>query len=87
MIEGCFFVKWYLRSKLDFKLAAKVLTLKLLVFADVRRDHPLDLLRLQQEAEAKVVHASIVAHNGQAFDFALEQASNKVFRDSTETKS
>src|SRR5260221_9644438 len=47
-------------------LFRSVLALELLVLAHIRRDHLLDLARLQQLAEAKAVHARIVGNHRQA---------------------
>lgn len=46
-----------LRRQLHFQLPRQILPLELLVLADVRRDHPLDLLGLKQQTQAEVVHA------------------------------
>ena len=43
------------------------LPLELLVLADVGRDHLADLAGLQQQAEAEVVDAGVVADDGQVF--------------------
>ena len=47
--------------ELDLELAREVLPLELLVLADVARDHLPDLLVAQQDAEAEVVDAAVVA--------------------------
>jgi hypothetical protein len=50
-----------LRRELDLELARQVLPLELLVLADVARDHLHDLLVSQQDPEAEVVDAAVVA--------------------------
>ena len=76
----------HLRSKLDLKLATKILPLELLVLPHVRRYHPSDLLLPQQQAEAEVVDARIVADDGQVFDLGGEEAADKVLWDSAEAE-
>ena len=50
-----------LRGQLDLELAVQVLALELLVLPDVRGDHPADPLVLEQDPEAPVVDAAVVA--------------------------
>ena len=50
-----------LRHQLDLDLAGQELPLELLVLADVGRDHLPDLPRLEQDADAEVVDAGVVA--------------------------
>lgn len=40
-----------------FQLPCQVLSLKLCILPDIWRDHPLDLLSLEQQAQAKVIHS------------------------------
>ena len=54
-----------LRHELDLELAAQELALELLVLADVGRDHLPDLPRLEQDADAEIVDAGVVADDGQ----------------------
>jgi hypothetical protein len=49
-----------LRREVQLEFAGQVLALELLVLADVRRDHLLDLARLQQLAQAEVVDPGVV---------------------------
>lgn len=46
-----------LRRQFHFQLPRQILPLELCVLADVRGDHPLDLLGLKQQTQAEVVHA------------------------------
>ena len=60
--------------------------LELCVLAHVGRDHALDLLLLEQEAEAEVVDAGVVADHGEAADFGGEEAGDEVLGDAAEAK-
>jgi hypothetical protein len=54
-----------LRREFEFELTREVLPLKQGVLADITRDHALDLTRLQQDAESKVLDARVVRHHRQ----------------------
>lgn len=50
---------WYetnLWCQFHFQLSRQILSLELCILTDIRRDHPLDLLGLEQQTQAKVVH-------------------------------
>ena len=68
-----------LRHQLDFDLAAQELALELLVLADVGGDHLLDLPGAQEQAGAEVVHAGVVADDGEAPGAAVVERANQVF--------
>lgn len=70
-----------LRGELNLQLSCQVLPLKLLVLADVRRDHALDLPRLKEEAKAKVVDASIVGDDGEVLGTLLAKSGDEILRD------
>lgn len=76
----------HLWRKLHLQLPAQVLPFELCIFAYIGGDHTLDLLLGQQESQAKVVHSCIVAHYRQVLHLGLQQSSNQVLRDATETK-
>ena len=69
-----------LRHQFDLELAAQELPLEFLVLADVGRDHLPDLPRPQQDAGAEIVHAGVVADDGEALRAARVQGANQVFR-------
>ena len=77
----------YLRGKLNFKLATEILPLELLILSHVRRDHPPDLLMAQQQAEAEIVDASVVADDGQVLHLGGEEAADEILWDSAEAES
>ena len=54
-----------LRVEFDLQFAGEVLLREQLVLADVGRDHLLDLLGLQQQAEARAVDAGVVGDDGE----------------------
>ena len=60
-----------LGGQFQFNLTSEVHALKGLVLANVASNHLLDLLRLEQLAEARVVGAGIVGDGGKALDFGL----------------
>jgi hypothetical protein len=62
-----------LGRELELQLARQVLALELLVLADVARDHPLDLPRLEQQAEPEAVDAGVVRDHGQILDPRIAQ--------------
>ena len=75
-----------LRHQLDLDLAGEELPLELLVLADVGRDHLPDLPRLQQNADAEVVDAGVVADDGEACRAARVQRANEVFGDAAQAE-
>src|SRR5439155_11191769 len=54
-----------LRHELHRELAREKLALEFLVLSDVSGNHLADLARLQQHADAEVVHARVVADDGE----------------------
>ena len=67
-----------LRRQLQLELARQHLALELLVLADVGGDHLRDLPGLEQQTHAEIVHAGVVADDGQALDAALHQRLDQV---------
>src|SRR5262249_22270636 len=76
-----------LRDEFHFQFTAQVLPLELLVFADVGRNHLPDLMRLQQNADAEVVDAGIVADDRQIACAACVQSVYEVFWNPAEAES
>mmetsp|Transcript_110218 Transcript_110218/g.312653 ORF Transcript_110218/g.312653 Transcript_110218/m.312653 type:complete len:298 (-) Transcript_110218:9-902(-) len=76
-----------LRRELDLQLPAEVLLLEQLILADVRRDHPLDLPALQEQAQAEVVDPRVVGHCGEAADALALDSVDQVLRDAAEAES
>ncbi|TNN39766.1 hypothetical protein EYF80_050075 [Liparis tanakae] len=52
-----------------FQLPRQILSLKLCVLPDVRRDHPLDLLGLQQQAQAKIQKVRLLSGDTSGFNY------------------
>ncbi len=73
-----------LRRELQVELAREHLALELLVLADVRGDDLLHLPGLEQEAHAEIVHAGVIAGDGQALDLALDQRLDEVLGDAAQ---
>merc|ERR1719430_1235302 len=73
-------------SQLHLQLSLQILPLKLGILPHVGGDHPLDLLLLQQQPQSEGVHPGIVAHHSQVVHLRLQQPSNQVFRNPTQTK-
>ena len=73
-----FFRQRALRRELQFELSGQHLALELLVLADVGGDHLLHLARLQQQPHAEVVHARVVAGDGEALHAAFHQRGDQV---------
>ena len=67
-----------LRDQLDLQLARQVLLLEDLVLADVARDHLLDLLRRQQDAQSLVGRAAVVGDDRQPLDALAVQRGDQV---------
>lgn len=49
----------HLWRQFHFQLPGQVLPLKLCILPNVGRDHPLYLLRLEQQAEPEVIHSEL----------------------------
>src|SRR6185437_4310658 len=62
-----------LRREFELEFTGQVLALEFLVFADVRRNHLLDLARFEQQAEAETVDARVVADAGDALHLRIAQ--------------
>ena len=75
-----------LRGEVQLQLAGQHLALELLVLAHVGGIHPLDLVRLEQRAHAEIVHAGVVADDGQALGARVEQRADQVFRDAAQAE-
>lgn len=61
-------IVFYLGGQLNLQLPLKILPLKLLVFPDVRGDHPLHLLGPQQQAKTPLVNPK---ESGNTISFSL----------------
>ena len=68
-------------TSVDFDLAGEELPLELLVLADVGRDHLPHLARAQQDADAEVVDAGIVADDREVARAARVQRLDQVLGD------
>ncbi len=75
-----------LRIKLDLEFAAQVLLLERCVFANVTTDHLLDLARLQEQAQTKVIHAGVVADARKVLNTGVAQCEDEVLGDAAEAK-
>ncbi len=73
-------------DELEIELAGQHLAFELLVLAHVGGHDFFHLARLEEHAHAEVVHARIVADDGEAFDSALMQRGDEIFRDAAEPK-
>ena len=71
---------------MQLQLAGQYLTLELLVFAHVRGVNALHLMCLQQWTHAEVVHAGVVADNGQLLGAGSEQRADQVLRNTAQAK-
>src|SRR2546422_9880031 len=60
--------------------------LEKLVLADVSRNHFFHLPRLQQQANAEIVHASIVRGDGEVLGALLAHGGDQVLRDRKSTR-
>src|SRR6267378_899378 len=56
------------------------------VFADVSRDHLLDLALLQQYADAETIHAGVVADDSEVLRALALDRGDEVFRDAGEAE-
>src|SRR6267378_5049934 len=75
-----------LRIQLHLQLATEDKLLEEFVFADVRGDHFLDLALLEQEADAEIVDAGVVADDGEVFRPFAADGGDKILRDATEAE-
>jgi hypothetical protein len=73
-----------LRIQFHLQFPAQNQLFKELVFANIRRDHFLDLPLLEQKADAKIVDPGVVAHDGEVFRAFASNGSDEVFRDAAE---
>ena len=81
------FGKRALRAELDLQLARKKLSLKLDVFAHVAGDHLLHLPRPQEQPKAPVIHAGVVAGNGQVAHAGVAQGCDQRLGNPAQAKS
>ncbi len=72
--------------ELDLELAAEVHALEVLVLADVGSAHALDLLRLEEDAEAPVVDAGVVGVDGEVLGAVLLELLAHVVRGAAEAE-
>ena len=75
-----------LRHQLDLDLLLQELPLEFLVLADVGRDHLAHLARSQQQADAEVVDAGIVADDGEVLRAAAMQRGDQVFGNAAQSE-
>ncbi len=75
-----------LRVELDFQFAAEILLGEKLVLAHIGRDHLLDLLGLQQQAEAGAVDAGIVRHDRQIRHAGIPDRLDQRLRDAAQAE-
>src|SRR5262249_37059632 len=69
-----------LRIQLELQLARQILLGKELVFADVGRDHFLNLATLEQMPEAEAVRARVVGDDGQTLNPGCPNLGDEAFR-------
>ena len=75
-----------LRRELDFELAREELALEFGILTHVGGDHFLDLARCQQQAQSPVIHAGIVAGDGEVAHAGIAKGRDKRFRDAAKAK-
>src|SRR5262249_25526692 len=80
------FAQRALGIQFDLQLAAKDELLEEFVLADVSGDHFLDLALLQQQADAEIVDARVVADNGKVFCAFAAHGGDQVLRNTTEAE-
>jgi len=62
------------------------LSLELLVLSHVGAYHALDLALVEEQAQAEVVHASVVTDHGQVPNFGRQQARDELLRDAAKAE-
>ncbi len=67
-----------LRVEFDLEVASEKLLGEQFVLANVRRDHLLDLPRLEQQAEPRAVNAGIVRHAGEVFHAGIAERRDQI---------
>src|SRR5690242_1438832 len=75
-----------LRVQLDLQLAAKHKLLEELVLPDVGRDHFLDLALLEEQTDAEVIHAGVIADDGEVLRAFAANGGDEVLRDAAEAE-
>ena len=75
-----------LRIQLDLQLAAQDQLLEEFIFANVSGNHFFDLAILQEDADAEVVDAGIVADDGEILGAFAADGSDEVFGDAAEAE-
>src|SRR5262249_37070032 len=75
-----------LRIELDLELAREVLLGEQLVLAHVGRDHPLDLLGLEQKAQARAVDARVVGDDGEILHPGLADRLDQLLGDAAQAE-
>ena len=73
-------------GQLDLELTLEVLASELLVLPDIGVDHPADLLGAEQDAQAPVVHPTVVGDRFQVFDALPMQLGDEHRRNAAEAK-
>ena len=73
-------------AEFQFELARQILPLEFLVLADVRRDHLLNLPRLQQHAEPEAVDPGVVRHDGQILNARGADRLDQLFGDAAQAE-
>src|SRR2546421_3511144 len=80
LAEGALWIQFHLQCPAENEL------LEELVFTDVGGDHFFDLAPLEQQADAEIVDAGVVADDGQVLYTFAADSSDEVFWDATQTE-
>jgi hypothetical protein len=75
-----------LRDQFEFELTPQHLTLEFLILANVRGHHLFHLSGAEQEPHAEIVHASIIADDGETLNSAVAQRRDEILRYAAEAK-
>jgi hypothetical protein len=75
-----------LRVQLHLQFAAQNELFEQLVLADVRGNHFFNLAILQQQPDAEVVDAGVIADNGKVLGAFAANRSNKIFRNAAQAE-
>src|SRR6266568_5594861 len=75
-----------LRIQFNLEFSAQDELLEEFVLADVGGDHFFDLALLEKQADAEVVYARVVAHDGELFCAFAANGGDEIFRDAAEAE-
>ena len=75
-----------LRNELQFEFTGQYLALEFLVLAHVGGHDLFHLASGEQNAHAEIIHARVVADDGEAFHATVMQCGDEIFRDAAKTK-